>query len=129
MEEAALYESEAPTDGWGRALAYATPVSPAVTVRAQEASLCPNANGQAVVTLLNAGSLAAYAVQPTWEIGYNALVNRLGMNLPRTRELLMRYRSAAPGWTGATHHMGWETLTHGDVGSVGLPLLAGATPP
>ena len=120
MELAALYENESPTDTSGRILAYATPVNPAVTLPAREPTLCPDASGHATVVLLNAGSLGAYTVQPTWEIGYNALADRLGMSLPLTRELITRYRSPPDGWVGATHHIAWETLTHGDVGSIGL---------
>jgi hypothetical protein len=120
LELAALYENRAPADASGQILSYSTPVDPAVTVPGQEPTLCPNAEGQATVVLLNSGSLAPYAVQPTWEIGYNALVARLGLSMPFTRQLIGRYRSPPSGWVGATHHMAWETLTHGDVGSVGL---------
>ena len=89
------------------------PVDPAVTLPGREHALCPNSKGEPTVVLLNSGSLASYAVQPTWEVGYNALANRLGMSMPLTRELIMRYRSPPSGWVGATHHMAWETLTHG----------------
>jgi predicted outer membrane protein len=121
MEFAALYEDESPTDASGRLLPYVTPVNPSVTLAARERTLCPDAGGHASVVLLNSGSLAAYAVQPTWEVGYNALANRLGLNLPHTRQLIAHYRSPPSGWVGATHHMAWETLTHGELGSVGLP--------
>jgi predicted outer membrane protein len=113
MELAALYEGQAPVDASGHLLSYATPVDPAVTLPGREHALCPNAKGEPTVVMLNSGSLASYAVQPTWEVGYNALANRLGMSMPLTRELIMRYRSPPPGWVGATHHMAWETLTHG----------------
>lgn len=116
LEHAALYENDAPTGA-----ASATPVTTAVTLPAREPTLCQDANGRATVVLLNPGSLAAYAVQPTWEIGYNALANREGLALPLTRQLVARYRSPPAGWIGATHHIAWETLTHGDVGSAGLP--------
>jgi hypothetical protein len=128
MELAALYEDRAPKDAAGQIPAYATPVHPAVTLPAREPTLCPDASGHATVVLLNSGSLAAYAVQPTWEIGYNALASRLGMSLPFTRELIERYRSPPTGWVGATHHMAWETLTHGDVGSVGSVGSVGLSP-
>jgi hypothetical protein len=42
------------------------------------------------------------------------------MDMPNTKKLIETYRSAPAGWVGVTHHIGWETLTHGDVGSVGL---------
>jgi hypothetical protein len=119
MELAALYENHAPTDRSGQVLSYATPVDPAVAVPSGDRSLCPNAEGEASVVLLNSGSLARDAVQPTWEIGYNALVTRLGLSMPLTRQIVGRYRSPPPGWVGATHHMAWETLTHGDVGNAG----------
>jgi hypothetical protein len=121
MELAARYEDRAPADASGSVLGYATPVNPPVTLRASEPTLCPDASGRATVVLLNGGSLAAYPVQPTWEIGYNALANRLGLRLPLTRQLIEHYRSPPSGWVGANHHMAWETLTHGDVGSLGLP--------
>ena len=121
MEFAALYVNLAPKDASGAAKHYDTPVNPAVTVAAQEPSLCPNASGAATVTLLNTGSLGNYVVQPTWEIGYNALATRLRLAMPLTKQLLAQVRSPPPGWVGITHHMGWETLTHGDVGAVGLP--------
>ena len=120
MELAALYENQAPKDASGVIPSYATPVNPAVTTPGQEPSLCPNAAGVATVTLLNTGSLGTYVVQPTWEIGYNALAKRMGMKMPVTKKLITTYRSPPQGWVGITHHMGWETLTHGDVGSIGL---------
>jgi hypothetical protein len=126
MELAALYESQAPMDAAGRVLAYATPIAAAIGTPAREPNLCPDVTGRPTVVLLNAGSLAAYAVQPTWEVGYNALANRAGLALPLTRQLIARYRTPPTGWAGATHHMGWETLTHGDVGSVGLPPVSPA---
>ncbi len=126
MEFAALYENQAPRDSSGSPLTYATPVSVAVTTPGQEPSLCPNAAGKATVVLLNSGSLGTYVVQPTWEIGFNALANRLGISMPITKQLITSYRKPPAGWVGITHHMGWETLTHGDVGSVGLaPTLCG----
>jgi hypothetical protein len=124
MEFAARYEDRAPADASGLILGYATPVNPPVTLAADEPTLCPDANGRATAVLLNSGSLAPYTVQPTWEIGYNALANRLGLRLPMTRQLIEHYRSPPAGWVGANHHMAWETLTHGDVGSLGLPPAA-----
>ena len=55
-------------------------------------------------------------MQPTWVIAYNEYHNRLGFDLPKMAAVLARM---AP--TGADHQMAWETLTHGDIGGVGLP--------
>jgi Alginate lyase len=52
---------------------------------------------------------------PMWEIGYNALVNRQGLDLPQTKKLLPKIRP-----TGVDHHMVWETLTHAGIGKAGL---------
>jgi hypothetical protein len=54
-------------------------------------------------------------VRKTWEIGYNHYVNRLGMSLPQTQTLLQKIRP-----TDSIAHIVWETLTHADVGKVGL---------
>jgi hypothetical protein len=55
--------------------------------------------------------------QPTWEIAYNHFHNRLGLDLPMMAKVIPTNRP-----TGADlNHMVWETLTHGDVGAVGLP--------
>jgi hypothetical protein len=54
---------------------------------------------------------------PTWEIAYNEFHDRLGMSLPQTEQLIAKkVRPAA-----ANHHMAWETLTHAELGSHGLP--------
>lgn len=53
---------------------------------------------------------------PTWEIAYNHYHNRMGFSLPKMAAVLPTNRP-----TGVNHDMAWETLTHGDVGSVGLP--------
>ena len=55
------------------------------------------------------------SADPMWEIGYNAYANVLGQSLPETKKLIQNIRP-----TDATHHMAWETLTHGDIGAVGL---------
>jgi Alginate lyase len=129
LEHVAEYENDAPRDASGKPLAYATPVASPVTVVAREPALCPDAAGKPRVVLLNGGSQATHAALPTWEIGYNELANRLGNAMPNTKRLVETYRSPPTGWAGITHHIGWETLTHGDVGSVGLtpaPPCAGA---
>jgi hypothetical protein len=59
-----------------------------------------------------------FHTHPTWEIAYNHYHNRLGQDLPRMGAVLQKIRP-----TGVNHHMAWETLTHADVGAVGLPPL------
>lgn len=53
---------------------------------------------------------------PTWEIAYNHYHNRMGLDLPKTAAFLPTNRP-----TGVNHQMAWETLTHAEVGNVGLP--------
>jgi hypothetical protein len=55
----------------------------------------------------------------TWEIAFNHFHNRLGMDLPQTEQVILK--RARP--TGAGHHVNWETLTHADLGSKGLPAV------
>lgn len=52
----------------------------------------------------------------TWEIGYNALANRLGAAMPHTRAVVTKIRP-----TGANHHMVWESLTHAELDAPPLP--------
>jgi hypothetical protein len=61
----------------------------------------------------------AFNKHPTWEIAYNHFHNRLGRSLPKMAAVLPTNRP-----TGVNHHMAWETLTHAEVGDVGLPPLA-----
>jgi hypothetical protein len=58
---------------------------------------------------------------PTWEIAFNHFHNRLGLPLPKTQAFLPTNRP-----TGWNHQMAWETLTHAQVGDVGLPPVAAA---
>lgn len=61
-----------------------------------------------------------FSLQPTWEIAYNHFHHRLGLELPKMAKVIPTNRP-----TGAdNNHMVWETLTHGDVGNVGLPPVA-----
>jgi hypothetical protein len=60
---------------------------------------------------------------PTWEIAFNHFHNRLGFPLPKMAAVIPTNRP-----TGVNHHMDWETLTHGDVGDVGLPPVPSAKP-
>jgi hypothetical protein len=53
--------------------------------------------------------------QPTWEVGYNAYANRLGMALPNTQALVAKIRP-----TGVGFHMVWESLTHAEIGNAGI---------
>jgi hypothetical protein len=55
----------------------------------------------------------------TLELGYNHYVKRLGLSLPNTLAFLRRVRP-----TGRGHHVVWETLTHGEIGSPGGGNLA-----
>ena len=72
-------------------------------------------DGAAVPSSLCGGALKGVSPDPMWEIGYNALFNRAGLDLPETKKLLPKIRP-----TGASHHMAWETLTHAGIGNAGL---------
>ena len=63
---------------------------------------------------LCATRIADVSADPTWEIAHNAYANVRHQWLPETTRLLSYHRPS-----GATHHMIWETLTHGDIGPVG----------
>jgi hypothetical protein len=71
-------------------------------------------NGASISALCNT-AIAPVDADPMWEIGYNAYANVLGQALPETLKLVKSIRP-----TDATHHMAWETLTHGDIASAGL---------
>jgi len=58
----------------------------------------------------------SFEAHPTWEIAYNHFHNRLGYELPKMAAVLAKIRP-----TGVNHQMAWETLTHAEVGAVGLP--------
>jgi hypothetical protein len=72
-------------------------------------------NGAQPPSGLCANGLMAATPLPTWEIGYNEYANRLMMSLPDTQALVTKIRP-----TGFDHHMDWESLTHAEVGSVGI---------
>ena len=55
---------------------------------------------------------------PTWEIGYNHFHDRMGRELPWSRQLL---ESQIRAGRGVDHHIVWETLTHAAAGGTGLP--------
>ncbi|MGV3530581.1 MAG: family 16 glycoside hydrolase [Flavisolibacter sp.] len=61
-----------------------------------------------------------FGMQPTWEIAFNHFHNRLGFPLPKMAAVIPGNRP-----TGTDHHMLWETLTHADMGSIGLKPLPG----
>lgn len=56
------------------------------------------------------------SLQPTWEIAFNHFHSRLGLALPQMAKVIPTNRPTG----AALNHMVWETLTHGEVGSVGL---------
>jgi hypothetical protein len=57
-----------------------------------------------------------FNLHPTWEIAYNHFHDRQGNSLPKMAAVIPGNRP-----TGVNHHMGWETLTHAGMGSIGLP--------
>ncbi len=60
----------------------------------------------------------ATSIQNTWEIGYNHLVNVLGMNLPNSLRVIKKIRP-----TNSERHMWkWESLTHAEVGKYAASL-------
>jgi hypothetical protein len=73
-------------------------------------------NGAPVPANLCGGTLTAVTPDPMWEIAFNGFGNRLSMALPQTQQLITKIRP-----TGENHHMEWETLTHAEVGSIGIP--------
>jgi hypothetical protein len=59
-----------------------------------------------------------FQLHPTWEIAFNHYHNRIGIPLPKMAAVIKGNRP-----TGVNHEMAWETLTHGDMGAVGVPPL------
>jgi hypothetical protein len=51
----------------------------------------------------------------TLELGYNHYVRRKGLSMPHTLQFIQSKRPTNRG-----HHIVWETMTHGDVGAVGV---------
>ncbi len=66
------------------------------------------------------GAVRSKALQPMWEIAYNHYASRLGMSLPNMKQLIQK-----PGFrpTDVDHHLAWETLTHAEIGKVGVSSL------
>jgi hypothetical protein len=73
--------------------------------------------GKPVPAWLCGGMLTLGSV-PTFEIGYNHLHDRLGMDLPLTLQLLAKKTRASA--TPVSYFIAWETLTHAQVGWAGL---------
>lgn len=61
-----------------------------------------------------------FTLLETWEIAYNHFHNRKGYDLPNMTKVILINRP-----TGVNHHIIWETLTHGEMGAVGLPPIKG----
>lgn len=64
--------------------------------------------GEPVPSWLCGGSVNL-GLGPTFEVGYNALHNRMGISMSRTQRLVEQGRPA-----GVSHFLGWETLTHAE---------------
>jgi hypothetical protein len=64
----------------------------------------------------------SFQPHPTWEIAYNHYHNRMGYDLPKMAAVLAKIRP-----TGVNHQMAWETLTHAEVGAVGLPPVSSSS--
>ncbi len=63
------------------------------------------------------GKLAKIRLVDTWEIGYNHFHNRMGREMPFTKQLIIsKIRPSGH----STHHMIWETMTHGELGKEGV---------
>jgi hypothetical protein len=60
-----------------------------------------------------------FALNSTWEVAYNHFHNRMAFNLPKMAAALPFARPSE-----GNHHVIWETLTHSEMGAVGLPVLA-----
>ncbi len=90
--------------------------------------------GEPIPAGLNVGQAQATAIFPTFEIAYDHFHNRMGLDLPKTRELIDKvirrmgpaYTNAQPPifanriWGQAFLHADWETLTHAEL-SAQLP--------
>lgn len=65
-----------------------------------------------------------FSLQPTWEIAYNHFHTRLGIELPKMTKVIPTNRPTKAD----LNHLVWETLTHDDVGAVGLQPVAATKP-
>jgi hypothetical protein len=73
-------------------------------------------NGAAVPTWLCGGTLNGVSDIGTWEIAYNEYANRESLALPNTKQVVLKNRPTG----GSSQHYAWESLTHAEVGSVGI---------
>jgi hypothetical protein len=64
------------------------------------------------------GGMLSLGAVPTFEIGYNHLHDRLGMDLPLTLQYLEKKTRLDP--TPVSYFVAWETLTHAQVAWAGL---------
>ena len=55
----------------------------------------------------------------TWEVGYNHYHNRMGVDLPKTKQLI--WEQIRPHASRADWNLNYETLTHADLPSSGTP--------
>lgn len=89
--------------------------------------------GAPVPAELKGGKIVPLSVSPTFEIAYNHYHNRMGFELPKTKEFLENvirkmkaegYTTPEPPivakviWNQTFLHMSWETLTHAEIGDV-----------
>jgi hypothetical protein len=73
-------------------------------------------NGAEVPSWTCNGTLNAVRNIGTWEIGYNEYANRRSVTLSETQELVLASRPTG----GGSQHFAWESLTHAELGSVGV---------
>ncbi|MDF2921314.1 MAG: secreted protein [Paenibacillaceae bacterium] len=99
--------------------------------------------GYVIPNTLHGGTIDPQNISPTYEIMYNHLHNRLGMELPVSKAFINPYIRAAEAWgtvvspdvfatsmaAQANLHMLWETLTHAQLNNrASAPPLPPADP-
>ncbi len=86
--------------------------------------------GHPIPKELSGAKINATAIAPTYEIAYNHYHNRMGHDLPLTREFIEKViRNARDSWSSVPQpiyakalwgqaflHMSWETITHAEIG-------------
>src|SRR5258708_36651559 len=81
--------------------------------------------GNPVPPWLSGGKLNVGGIKATWEIGYNHLHNRLGIDLPLTNQLITgkvrQSREIGISEMGIFYAVGTDTLTHAELGGIGSP--------